>query len=353
MDGAEMPFWSAGAHFEGARVLAELAAEAGAQPLLATNGGGEIINRGYRVGNGLGIPVLPVQDVLFQAGAAQSQWLVVAAAALLHELSEVPGGPPAGVDAGTWDGLLSASAQVRAEPTPRYDTPWAGAVRIDALPLPETYNFMIAGTSSENGWRTHMTALLNREGIPNRSVSLGQCTEYRSVDQACAEAAEPHFAERDYMTLYARAYDISASALGELGGAQVQAQIYDRHWDATGNDGTAALDEIEDRTLWVPGVAIDQGLAWLPQHINFARLKYERPTASLLTDGTHSTPAVQDGLAAMSFVSRTGLSPTTEGLSEEAAITVRNGESVIRQLSSLSVSGEYVSDVPLERPSLR
>lgn len=353
IDGEPMPFWSAGAHFEGARVLAEFAIEGGAQPVLATNGGGEITSRSYRVGNGLGIPVLPVQDVLAESGAAQSQAPAVIAAALLNELTAVPGGPPEGTDADSWEGLLSAAARVRADETPRYEGPWRGAVRIDPLALPDTYNFMIAGTSSERGWRTHMTQLLEREGVAQSSVSLGQCTMYRSVDQACAELAAPHFAEREYMTLYARAYDVNVSALQDLGATNIQAQIYDRHWDATANDGTDALDQIEDRTLWVPGVATDQGLTWLPQHINFARLKYESSAASLLTDGVHATTAVQDGLAAMSFVSRTGLSPSTEGVSEESAIAIRNGERVIRQLSALSKSGDFVPDVPAERPSLR
>ena len=118
------------------------------------------------------------------------------------------------------------------------------------------------------------------------------------------------------------------------------------------NPGTIALDQIDDRVWWLSADSRAQGLAWLPQHINFARLKYALPDAQLLTDGVHATSAVQAGLAAMSFYARTGLVPTTEGVDEETATAITLGVSTIRQLSTLSLSGELVEDEPATRPSL-
>jgi hypothetical protein len=221
------------------------------------------------------------------------------------------------------------------------------------MPVPETYYFMLTGTSSERGWEVQMSALLEREGIEYESVNLGQCNDFRSLDSACLVGAESHFSEHSFMSLYARAYDVTSDQIRAAGGADLQAQIYDRHWDMPDNPGTVALDQIDLRVWSLSTDARALGLAWLPQHINFARLKYALPDAQLLTDGVHATRAVQSGLAAMSFFARTGIEPTVEGLNEETATAITQGISTIRQLSTLSLSGETVVDDPATRPSLR
>ena len=58
--------------------------------------------------------------------------------------------------------------------------------------------------------------------------------------------------------------------------------------------------------------------------VNFAKIKLATG-ANLLSDGTHATSAVQGGLAAMSFVSRTGLSPTTAGVDATTAAAITSG----------------------------
>ena len=88
---------------------------------------------------------------------------------------------------------------------------------------------------------------------------------------------------------------------------------------------------------------LTQDLAFLPQHINFAKLKVQDPQASLLTDGVHATNAVQYGLAAMSFVSRTGQSIVL-GDDEEKNRLAQLGEETIRQWATLSESGIHTPE---------
>ena len=89
---------------------------------------------------------------------------------------------------------------------------------------------------------------------------------------------------------------------------------------------------------------MENDLAFLPQHINFAKLKVIKPEASLLSDGVHAMNSVQYGLATMSFVSRTGQSVLFGDEADEATMLSRFGEETIRQWSTLSETGEYVSE---------
>ena len=358
VDGFELSAQSPEAHFEGVRVLAEIVAASGGELVIAANGGDDAVSNTYRVGAGIGVPVLPVSRILDEARSTSADWDTALAAALLYALTgedPLPYGEGSGTTESTWLRVADAARRVldSASDTLQFDGAWAGAVRIEPRAIPETYYFMVTGTSSERGWEVQMSALLDREGIDYESVNLGQCNEFRSLDAACLVRAEEHFAENSFMSLYARAYDVTADQLRAAGGSELQSQVYDRHWDMPDNPGTIALDQIDDRVWSLSTDARAQGLAWLPQHINFARLKYALPDAQLLTDGVHATSAVQSGLAAMSFYSRTGIEPSVEGLDEETATAITLGVSTIRQLSVLSLSGEPVVDDPATRPSLR
>ncbi len=84
-------------------------------------------------------------------------------------------------------------------------------------------------------------------------------------------------------------------------------------------------------------------------HIMFAKLKLAIPGANMLSDTTHATFSVQSGLAAMSYVSRTGLSPTTSGVDATTAQAITSGEDTIRAMSTLSSTGVHVPDLPENR----
>ena len=146
------------------------------------------------------------------------------------------------------------------------------------------------------------------------------------------------------MSLYARGYDVNDSDFSAAGAGDLQLQIYDRHWDATNNDGVTAVDDLEYRMGWLMERASNQGLAFLPQHLNFAKRKAENPDAQLLSDGTHAHKAVQEGLAAMSYVSRTGQAIICDDEQTENDIMARFGEETIRQWSTLSETGEFIPE---------
>ena len=344
------------AHFEGARVVQELVEPEG-QLVIAANGDHDAVVNSYRVGVGLGAPVIPVTRILQVATVTSGNWDAALSAALLYALTgddPLPYRDP-GTSEITWENVAEAVVLVMDSDarTPQFHEPWSGAVRIEPVPIPDTYYFMLTGTSSEWGWEVAMTALLEREEIEYVSVNLGQCNDLRSMDEACVERAEPHFEENEFMSLYARAYEVAAEDIRRAGGLGLQPQVYERHWDMPDNPGTIALDQIDDRVRSLSSTAREQDLAWLPYHINFARLKYTIPEAQLLTDGVHATSAVQSGMAAMSFFSRTGIEPSTADVDEETATAMTLGVSTIRQLSTLSLTGAPIVDDPETRPAIR
>jgi hypothetical protein len=229
-----------------------------------------------------------------------------------------------------------------------YTGPARTVVRVsEAVPSP-TYRFMIAGTSSEDGYRTAMNALLLREGLPHDSVSLGQCNDSKRVSAACGDAAVDLLARDAYQSLYARGYEIAASHI-TTSNPDFMAQVYDRHWDGTADDGSLALDTIYNQSYPIVRSAHEKDLAWLPMRIAFGDLKIAFPDQPLLSDGTHATSTVQAGLAAMSYVSRTGRSPTLDGLTAEKAFAVENGERIIRTMANLSRTGLPLADTPENR----
>jgi hypothetical protein len=232
--------------------------------------------------------------------------------------------------------------------TTHYTGPAETAVRVLPMSPSPTYRFMIAGTSSEAGYRNAMNALLAREGWSYDSTSLGSCSNEKHVTTECGDAALAHLLRDTYQSLYARGYDIPASYLTSTA-PDFMAQIYDRHWDATDNEGVGGLDSIYYQTNPIVRSALDGDLAWLPMRIAFGDLKIAFPTAALLSDGVHATATVQAGLAAMSYVSRTGYSCTLQRLDAETAFAVENGERLIRTMSHLSRTGLPLADTPENR----
>jgi hypothetical protein len=127
------------------------------------------------------------------------------------------------------------------------------------------------------------------------------------------------------------------------------AQIYDRHYDGTDNPGVLALDPIYNQAYPTVYAAIEQDLGWLPMRISFGDLKIAYPEAPLLSDGVHATDTVQAGLAAMSYVSRTGKSPTLDGLDPQTKFAVENGERLVRTMATLTRTGMPMADTPSNR----
>lgn len=335
--------------FEGVRVLSDLARAAGARPLLLAVGDDPVA---FRIANGVGAIVVPVVDAEGPSRTAQATAAALYSTFARRDAAET-GFRPGNTLPRHWEAVTAASwdALREAEGTPQYDGAYQGVVRVGDH-MPDSFRFIIAGTSSERGYRTAMRALLDREGIPHSDADLGRCNDFKRLDVECLERGAEHLEERAQL-IYARGYDVGAAEIREVTGQQgVQPQIYDRHWDSDRNDGGAALARAGSRSQ---GVAVDAarlGLAWIPQHINFARLESERPGTPLLRDGVHATEAVQAGLAAMSFVSVTGRDPDLAGLAPEVAAAVRLGASTIRQLATLSQTGEHVPDDPETRPRL-
>ena len=90
--------------------------------------------------------------------------------------------------------------------------------------------------------------------------------------------------------------------------------------------------------------AASTGVAFLPQHLNFAKLKIQNPDANLMNDGVHAVPSVQYGLAAMSFVSRTSQPVLLTGKNAENDQMAAFGEETIRQWATLSETGSPVPE---------
>jgi hypothetical protein len=153
----------------------------------------------------------------------------------------------------------------------------------------------------------------------------------------------------DYISLYARGYRVSHAEIdAATGSTLLQPQVYDRHWDSAQNDGVDSLDDIYSRIIGPKTNSSFYDIAWLPQHVNYG--KYKVATGSdLLSDGVHATPSVQAGLAAMSYVSRTGFTPTTVGVGADEAKAIELGEHTIRTLSMYSRTGLHVPDLPANR----
>ena len=355
VDGTSWPRQRPELHFEGVRASAAVVRDAGSVPVLAIRGDERAL--GYRVAQGIEAPVLPAEDVLSHAGVGT--WGGALAAAFARALTgeDAVGASldAAGLDGDAWAALVEGARVIEAEHSlaPQYAEPFEGVVRLHERPLPEHYRFLTCGTSSERGYKRNMDSFLDRQGLTNSSVDIGNCTPYKSFDEECLERARPHYEANAYVSMYARNYDVDAARIAEVSGQpELRPQIYDRHWDDTENDAVAALDQIERRATASYDRAKANRLDWLPMHLNFARLKIEYPDVDMLSDGVHATSTVQTGIASMSFVSATGQVPLTEGYDAQTARAIELGELTIRQLATLSASGEHRADTPGARPSL-
>ena len=216
-------------------------------------------------------------------------------------------------------------------------------VRIDAAPAPTPFRYLTSGTSSEAGYAAQMSALLQSNQHAAQLVALGSCNSARRFDDACLQRTADQLATGDPQLLYARGYSVSQADIRAAAGNDISAQVYDRHADGD-STGDSQLAGIFGRSWGKLRQAHALGLAWLPMHIAYARLRAESPGAPLLTDGVHATPEVQRMLASMSYVSRTGGSPTRQGLRASMALATRVGEETLRALATLNAAGVPAED---------
>jgi hypothetical protein len=197
-----------------------------------------------------------------------------------------------------------------------------------------------------------MQALLIREGHTPNYKSVGFCNQLKSVDAECMARVVTEMQNASHISLYARSYSVSRAALhAAIGTTTLQPQSYDRHRDSAQNDGSDSLDDLYRRIIGGQVNSRYYDIAWLPQHINFGKYKVETGS-DLLSDGVHATSEVQAGLAAMSYVSRTGLSPSTANVSADTATAIELGEHTIRTLSTFSRTGLHIPDLPQNRVSI-
>jgi hypothetical protein len=239
---------------------------------------------------------------------------------------------------------------VTAHETTHYFGPARTVVRVAERTPSSVYRFMTAGTSSEAGYQVAMSTLLEREGLASSHTSLGSCNDQKHVDIACGDAAADELLTDVYQSLYARGYDIPASYILDAGRSpEFMAQVYDRHLDGTDDAGALALDSIYFQSYPIVTNALEDDLSWLPMRIAFGDLKLAYPDADLLQDGVHATETVQAGLAAMSYVSRTGRSPNLDGLDPPTRFAVENGERLIRTMATLTRTGLPIDDTPENR----
>ncbi len=133
---------------------------------------------------------------------------------------------------------------------------------------------------------------------------------------------------------------------------ELMPQVYDRHYDGLDREGEAVVDYVESRSARQYNVARIMSLRWLPHHINFARIKHQDDSVSFTSDGTHALAHINRGLAAMSYVSRTGQSPVLAGLTGHTRLAVEEGERTIRQLATLGIGGATVADTPANRVTM-
>ena len=308
------------------------------------------IEHGYRVGVGTGSQVIPSAIALKADEGSHSDSALYDALGIYSTVrglsAEHSSYAPQNMAAESYSSLAAGVNQtlISEAVATHYETPFQGVVKLVEAEIPDTYRFMISGTSSERGYRGQMSNFLSDQGISSSNVDIGHCNQYKTVDEECMERASSNFSDGEFMSIYARGYDVSTSDFVAAGGGGIQLQVYDRHWDATENDGGTAIDQLEYRTVWFWNSILLQDLAFLPQHLNFAKLKVADPSVSLLSDGVHATNYVQYGLAAMSFVSRTGVAVTYDGLDQNFEKIARFGEETIRQWSTLSETGEYVPE---------
>lgn len=363
-------------HFEGTRVLACQARALGAKPIVLmtwSSASSETAARGemaYRVGNGTGTPVVPTGFTPAGAGGAGGSGQVpvmpdttgpfVAAASLY---TAITGKSAAGTsysatgislsDQGTM--IAAAAAGVAAHSTmTHYQAPFASSVKLQTVPPEPDFTFMDSGTSSEALWQDRMNEIVPKVGLTPKATAIGACNATKAFDATCLATAMASFATAQYEILFARDYSIPASMITAAGNqSKLTVQVWDRHYDNLPSDGAAAVAALEERSMYSIAQARNYGLAWVPYHLTFAKLKTARPAIALTSDGTHATYPVGYALATLSVVSRTSLTVPTAGLDADTAAGVGFATETIRHLSSLSQWGTFVPDDPATRPKVQ
>jgi hypothetical protein len=374
-------------HFEGVRTVACRARGAGMKPILLqtydalgedTEFRGEIA---YRVGNGTGTPVVP-------AGYAWEAYLQ----SLPQAQQPVPGAPPpnpphppysaharfvaaasvysaitgksaastsylpSDLPAEHLTGLAAAAQETVAahEDMTHYTEPYASAVEMRTMEPNAEFWFMSSGSSSEDIWFDRMNEILPKLGLTPKGTAIGYCNEWKIFDLACLDKAKQSFRAAQYQVLFARNYSVTAETTIEEGMQDaLQVQVWDRHYDADPPDGAITVAALEGASQNGVAQARDLGVAWIPYHLMFAKLKTARPSVAITSDGIHATYPVGFGLTAMSVESRTPLMVPTDGLDDDTAAAVTFGDETLRQLSSMSQWGTFVPDDPETRPKIR
>lgn len=371
-------------YFEGVRVLACNARATGATPLLLMNwfyllgpgtpssGAIKTHEITYRVGNGTGSVVVPAGYAWDAVGSIgpDAGWglddVFLASAAVYSTLTDRSAAEtvylPAGMGSARATHLADAALEtVRVEAgNVHYETAYEGVVEMRETSTVGDLWFMASGSSSEQIWYDRMYEILLRAGLTPQGTHLGYTNGGKLFDEATFDLAAPYFEQQQYKILFARGYggDVNdgfdATTIRNLGAQpDLQVQVWDRHVDSDPSNGIMAIERLEYllkgklREVWY------RGLALIPYHLLFAKLKTMQPSIQLLSDGVHATYPVGYGLATMSLVSRTGITASVEGLDPDTELAARLAEETIRQLSSLSVSGTFVPDDPSSRPSLR
>jgi hypothetical protein len=211
---------------------------------------------------------------------------------------------------------------------------------------------MDSGTSSEQIWFDRMNEIVAKAGFAPQGTQIGAFNDNKSFDTTALASAVPYFEQQQYKVLFARAFEVDAAAIAAAGAqSDLQVQVWDRHYDTDLSDGALFVSEIANALAYTYTEAQQYGLALIPNHLMFAKLKTMRPSVQLLSDGTHVTYPVGYGLATMSVVSRTGIRPSTDGLDPDTQLAAQLGNETIRQLSALSISGGFVPDDPTKRPT--
>lgn len=367
-------------YFEGVRVVACAARAAGAKPVLlqpwdhnpaATPSQNRTHNTGlgevaYRVGNGTGVPVVPfgyaAEDALssaqIDAGAVSLTDIAFVAAASIY--SAITGRSAAtttyrvadinAADQASFAGAAKNAVDTQAQVT-HYTTPFPSVVERRTIAAQPELWFMSSGTSSEAIWFDRINEIVPKLGMNPKGTAIGACNDTKTFDAVCLDKANASFATAQYEILFARDYSVTAAAASAMQDG-LQVQVWDRQFDMDPPDGVAAVGWLDDRSLAVAYQARTLGLAWIPFHLMFAKLKTARPWIQLTSDGTHVTYPVGYGLAAMSIESRTSWMAPTRDLDADTAAAVEFADETIRQLSSLSQWGTYVPDDPMTRPKV-
>ena len=372
-------------HFEGARVVACSARAAGAKPLLLmswSNTPAETQKRGeiaYRVGNGTGTPVVPAgyawnggASTSGTAGAAGSggappgvpampdtAGVFVAATSLYTAITgkSADGSAyhPSGVADAERAAMIAASTEAASThaTTSHYVEPFASTVKVQTT-NGKTLRFGDAGTSSEAIWHDRIIDIATTLGLTPEGTAFGACNMTKTFDATCLGLAKPVLSGAQFQILFARDYSVSAASIAAAGAqTHLTVQVWDRHYDGLPNDGLAAVMALEERSKVANAQARYYGLAWIPHHLAFAKLKQARPALDLTSDGTHATFPVGYTLASLSIVSRTSREIPTGGLDADTAAGVAIADETVRQLASLSQWSKFIPDDPATRPRAR